>query len=173
MQELLPSWSKEYQEKGFETQFETTHKERELAKEYWLDPYLIELTEKLWCARFQGKTTVPLAKETARRALQLHKKAFSAVQKGSQHEKKISWSWDDFKLASEVVFTSADSCFPCLDFCRKLICMHLMTIRQQLGLKGLLMGMEEPSEVDTVLARKRGGNKRKRGQPAFHGEVHD
>ena len=172
--ELLPSWSDEYPEKGFESDFETTHQERKLAKEYWLDPYLLELTEQLWCARFQGQKTVTVSKQTAKRALRLLKQAFNATQAGPRQEGKISWSWDEFKLVSEMVFTSADSCFPCLDFCRKQICMHLMTVRQQLGLKGLLMGLAaDEDEDDVILPRKRGGNKRKRDKPGYHGEVHD
>ena len=50
--ELLPSWSKEYETKGFEEDFETTSADRKLAKDFWLDPYFIELIpERLWCAR--------------------------------------------------------------------------------------------------------------------------
>ena len=48
-----------------------------------------------------------------------------------------------------------------------------MAMRQQLGLKGLSMGIDVSTESDELLARKRGGNKRKRDQPHFHGAMHD
>ena len=169
-EELLPSWSKDTGNAGwFETEFETTPAGRKLAKELMMDPFLLELGNGLWCARYVGKKTAPLSKSTARRALRLHEEAIRAHLDGKDDD--IEWSWDDFKLASSVVFTSKDSC-SCKYFLRKKICRDIMAVRELAGLDGLSIGVVA-KRGDDIDRRQRGGNKRHRNKPDYEGHVHD
>ena len=169
VQELIPSFSKDTEKQGwFETDFETTANDRKLAKEYMMDPFLPELTYGVWCARFAGEHTAELSKSTARKALLLHKKAIEACL--NEKEDEIRWSWKDFKLASSVVFTTADSCL-CTHFLRKQMCICVMAVRQILGLDGLSIGAKKQGN-DEILRSQRGGNKRQRNQQ-FLGIVAD
>ena len=171
--ELMPSWSQATDAPGqFETDFETTAQERRFAKEYMLDPYLLQLGDGIYCTRFAGKKSAPLCKSTAQKAFRLHQEAIEAIEARLQEgESEIEWSWDDFKLASSVVFTSEGSC-TCKQFLTKKKCLHLMAIRELLGLEGLKIGINE-DDNNEILRRKRGGNKRLRGHPSYKGIVDD
>ena len=173
VEELIPSWSADATKPDcFETDFETTTKQRKLAKEFMLDPFLVELTPNTtWAARFKGKETILMSKETASKAFALHKQAIEAHSRGQSD--KVAWSWKDFKLAASVVFISKDSCFPCQVFFRKKMCLHIMAIRELLGEEGLKIGAPEEKDGDEIRRKSRGGNKRKRGQDEYIGIVAD
>lgn len=169
--ELIPSWSQDTEQAGwFETEFETTPADRKLAKELMMDPYLLDLGNGLWCARFEGKKIVPLSKETAKKALGLHQEAVEANL--NNEGDRIEWNWEEFKLASSVVFISKDCCFPCKVFFRKKMCREVMAIRELLGLGGLSIGVTV-EDSDEISRRQRGGNKRQRGQVPYQGIVYD